>query len=111
MMIMKKAIWISFDLGVRGDYEGLYTWLDSKGAIECGDSFAFLNYEVSGDIVESLKKDIEENIDITKKTRIYAIFRDSSTKKMKGKFIFGNRKAAPWTGYSGNQSQAEEEEI
>ena len=108
---MKKAIWISFDLGVRGDYEGLYTWLDSKGAIECGDSFAFLKYDVSGDIVESLKREIEENVDISKKTRIYVIFRDPKTKKMKGKFIFGNRKSAPWTVYSGSQDQSEEEEI
>jgi len=107
---MKKAIWISFDLGVRGDYEGLYAWLDSKGAIECGSSFAFFNYDVSGDIVEILKKEINEHVDITKKTRIYIIFKDSTTKKMKGKFIFGARKAAPWTGYSGDQDQSAEEE-
>lgn len=107
---MKKALWISFDLGVRGDYEGLYTWLDSKGAIECGDSFAFFNYDVSEDITENLKKEIEKHIDINKKTRIYIIFKDPTTKKMKGKFIFGTRKAAPWTGYSGDQSQPEEEE-
>lgn len=107
---MKKAIWISFDLGVRGDYEGLYTWLDSKEAIECGDSFAFFNYDVSGDIAESLKKEIEENVQTNKKTRIYIIFRDTKTKKMKGKFIFGNRKSAPWTGYSDSQAQTEEEE-
>ncbi len=27
---MKKALWISYDIGVRGDYEGLYAWLDSR---------------------------------------------------------------------------------
>ena len=41
---MKRAIWISYDFGVRGDYEGIYTWLDDHGAIECGDSIAFLKY-------------------------------------------------------------------
>ncbi len=108
---MKKAVWISFDLGVRGDYEGFYTWLDSKNAIECGDNFAFFKYDVPGDIVESLKKEIEENIEVNKKTRVYAIFRDPESKKMKGKFILGNRKAAPWTGYSGSPEQTEEEEV
>lgn len=108
---MKEAIWINFDLGVRGDYEGFYTWLDSKRAIECGDSFAFFDYGGSEDIIERLKKEIEENVELNKKTRIYVIFRDPETKKMKGKFIFGVRKAAPWTGYSGSQDQTEEEEI
>jgi len=108
---MKKAIWINFDLGVRGDYEGLYTWLDAKGAIECGDNFAFFKHDVSEDIAENIKKEIEENVEVNKKTRIYAIFRDPETKKMKGKFIFGNRKAAPWTGYAGGSDQTEEEEV
>ena len=108
---MKKAIWISFDIGVRGDYDGLYTWLDSKGAIECGGSIAFFIYETSGDIVKNLKKEIEENIDINKKTRIYIIFRDPYTSKVRGKFIFGTRKAAPWTGFSGEHDQSEEEEV
>ncbi len=33
---MRRAIWISYDFGVRGDYEGFYTWLDLHDAIECG---------------------------------------------------------------------------
>jgi hypothetical protein len=107
---MKKGIWMSFDLGVRGDYEGLYTWLDSQEAIECGDNFAFIKCDISDDIVENIKKEIEDNIEINKKSRIYIIFRDPKTEKMKGKFIFGRRKSSPWTGYSVSQEQAEEEE-
>ena len=34
----QKAVWISFDLGVQGDYEGLYRWLDSFDARECGEN-------------------------------------------------------------------------
>lgn len=107
---MKMAIWLSFDLGVRGDYEGFYTWLDSKGAIECGNGFAFFKYDVSEDIVERLKKDIEENVEVNKKTRIYIVYRDEKTQKMKGQFILGARKDAPWSGYAGNQNQIDEEE-
>ncbi|SLM29814.1 conserved hypothetical protein [Desulfamplus magnetovallimortis] len=108
--MMKQSIWISFDLGVRGDYEGLYQWLDSKGAIECGDNFAFFKYESSGDIIENLKNEIEESIEINKKTRIYIIYRNGVDAKMKGRFIFGTRKAAPWTGYAEHQEFIEEEE-
>lgn len=50
-------------------------------------------------------------MEINKKTRIYVIFRDAKTKKMKGKFILGRRKAAPWAGYSGSQELTEEEEL
>ena len=32
----RSTIWISYDLGVRGDYENLYSWLDTHGAKECG---------------------------------------------------------------------------
>jgi hypothetical protein len=34
-VVMKKAVWISFDLGVQGDYEGLYGWLDRLDAQTC----------------------------------------------------------------------------
>jgi hypothetical protein len=35
--MQRAAVWISFDLGVRGDYEGMYAWLDTHNAKECGD--------------------------------------------------------------------------
>lgn len=108
---MKRAIWISYDLGVRGDYEGIYTWLDEHGAIECGDSIAFLKYEFPEDLIESLKKDFKESIDVTKKTRVYVIWRDTETKKMKGRFILGTRQSSPWTGYAGGEEELEDEEI
>ncbi len=42
---MKASIWLSFDLGVLGDFEGMYEFLDSHGAQECGDSLATFSYE------------------------------------------------------------------
>lgn len=41
---MTKAIWISYDLGIGGDYDGLYRWLANHKAVECGDGLAFFNY-------------------------------------------------------------------
>ena len=108
---MKRAVWISYDLGVRGDYEGIYTWLDEHGAIECGDNIAFVKeYEVSRNLIKTLKKDIQDSVEITKKTRIYVIWRDAKTKKMKGRFIFGTRKAPPWTGYAISKEEIEDDE-
>jgi hypothetical protein len=38
---MKKiAIWFTYDLGVGGDFQGLYSWLDDREAIECGNNNA-----------------------------------------------------------------------
>ena len=97
---MKNAVWISFDLGVQADYEGMYAWLDEHQAKECGDSLAFLNYEYSGSLLESLTADLRSSMEITKRTRIYVIYREPETKNMKGSFLFGGWKAPPWSGFS-----------
>jgi hypothetical protein len=55
---MNKALWLSYDLGVKGDYEGLYAWLDDHNAEECGNSVAFLHYEYCTEIFSELKDDL-----------------------------------------------------
>lgn len=95
-----SLIWISFDLGVRGDYEGFYTWLDQNDAKECGDSVAVIKYEYSKDLLGTLEKDLRKSIETTKKTRVYVMYKDPKTKRIKGKFIIGGRKASPWEGYA-----------
>ncbi len=92
MKKMKSAIWISYDLGVRGDYEGLYTWLDEHQAMECGDSLAFLNYEYRRSLKDSLTKELRKAFEITKQTRIYLMYRERETNKIRGRFIFGGRR-------------------
>jgi hypothetical protein len=100
-------LWITFDLGVQGDYEGLYRWLDAHGAQECGDNVAFLEkYEHSGDLLDCLRKDLEGSIETNQKTRIYIIREVSG--KPKGKFIIGSRKRPPWTGYAPELVQEED---
>ena len=105
---MEKAIWLSYDLGIGGDYDHLYEWLDNHGAIECGDSVAFLKMKFpknssDEDIVEKLKKELEENINIEpKRSRIYFIRREDD--RIKGSFIFGSRKGNPWDGYGSRNS-------
>ncbi|MBV9757491.1 MAG: hypothetical protein JO047_10590 [Alphaproteobacteria bacterium] len=97
---MKHAIWVSFDLGVRGDYEGLYAWLDAQGAKECGNNVAFLLYEYSNSPKERLTEDLRQAVDLTSNSRIYVIYPDTETNKLRGSFIVGRRKAARWSGYA-----------
>ena len=97
---MNSVVWISYDLGVQADYEGMYGWLDEHQAKECGDSLAFLNYEYSGSLLQALTADLERSVQITKRTRIYVIYREQDTKKVTGKFIIGGRKAPPWSGFA-----------
>ena len=33
VIFMKKAIWISYDLGIGGDYDGLYRWLANHDVV------------------------------------------------------------------------------
>ncbi len=106
---MKKAVWLSYDLGVRGDYTSLYEWLDNLDAKECGDSIAFFKYEVkSGEVLKNkIKKDLSDNVTLEKRDRIYIMYLDSK-KKMKGSFIFGRRKSSPWEGYGSKRVEIDE---
>jgi hypothetical protein len=95
-------MWLSFDLGVRGDYESLYAWLDNHDATECGNNVAFLKYELPHDSTDQLlrhvAKDLESSIEFGKSDRVYVACL-SETGDLKGRFIVGKRKAAPWQGY------------
>ncbi|MBF0548927.1 MAG: hypothetical protein HQK60_00185 [Deltaproteobacteria bacterium] len=95
---MNKTIWLSFDIAIRGDLEGLYAWLDSHGAKECGTSLAVLKYPDTGNLIEDLKKDLEEHVTLEKNDRVYVTYQNPDGKVI-GKFIFGKRKGDPWKGY------------
>lgn len=114
---MKKAIWMMFDFGLKGDFSGLYTWLDNHGAIECGQNLAFFNYSISldnkvgaSDLIEKIKKDFSSEVKLAKSDRVYIIYKDNLSKKMKGKWLNGNRKASPWEGYGKLTDQQTEDE-
>jgi len=95
--------WLSFDLGLRGNYEDLYEWLDNMEAVECGDSLAtFVTNKNRDQITKELKKFLDNT------ARIYIITKDQG--KFVGKFVLGKRKRAPWVGYGGGLIEEEEEE-
>lgn len=69
---MIKTIWLSYDLGVQGDYEGLYRWLDNKKASECGDSLAHCKIDIPDDqVVPSfVAKELKNNVKFTNNDRV-----------------------------------------
>jgi len=108
-MSTKKVFWLSYDLGIKGDYTGLYTFLDSVNAKECGDSIAFFQKDYGSDFLSAITKEIEKYVKISKTDRLYVIYIESKTNKAKGKFLFGARKRAPWEGYATTGVSTEED--
>jgi len=105
----RKSQWIAFDLGITGDHESLYTWLDDHNAKECGNNLAVLSYRFQGDLLTTLKQGLSAAVTIGKRDRIYVIWREDDTRKVKGHFLFGKRKAAPWVGFGTQEPQLDEE--
>lgn len=114
LAMIDKRIWLSYDLGIGGDYEGLYSFLDSYGARECGNSIATLEYPIKKDddslLVKSIKDELANYIKLDRKTRIYLVRRvvTEDGTYIRGSFIFGGRRAAPWEGASMKQSEDDE---
>ncbi len=95
----KKTFWLSYDLGLKGDYIGMYEWLDFKEARECGDSLAVFEFEYDDDFIQEILAQLKDNVEFKKGDRVYLIWKDEEN-RVKGSFIIGKRKPAPWEGYA-----------
>jgi hypothetical protein len=101
----KIAIWLTYDLGVGGDFQGMYSWLDDNEAVECGNNVSFLKYKLTKQIkadkelVELIKSDLLEKVKFIPSNRIYIIWRSLEKGNIIGNFIIGKRKSSPWEGY------------
>jgi hypothetical protein len=91
-LIIVKRYWLSFDLGLHGNYDGLFEWLDKQEAQECGDSVATFRSDWNRDRIARELKSILRG---TKNARVYLI-----SMKEGGRFILGRRKVSPWKGYA-----------
>ena len=112
---MSKAIqenWVilNFDFGLKGDYESLYSFLDNANALECGNSCAAFEFNLTGgadltheEKIEQVKEEITSNVSLTKGDRLYVIVHDKNG-AAKGSFIYGHRQRPTWEGY-GNKSK------
>jgi hypothetical protein len=101
-------LWISYDLGVRGDYDGLYAWLDDHEARECGDSLALVRVTGERDLHEWLRQELEEAVNLTRRSRVYAVAYYPDEKRLHSRFVVGRRKSPPWSGF-GSQGLEDEE--
>jgi hypothetical protein len=104
---MKTRVWLSYDLGVSGDYDSLYFWLDEHEALECGDSIATFLWKNTGDIKTEIKESLQKDIKFKKTRRVYVVFQKADG-SYTGSFIIGKRKASPWEGYSLESSEDDE---
>jgi hypothetical protein len=101
-------IWLTYDLSVDGDFQGLYSWLNDKKAVECGNNNAFFEYSYPNvinsdeELRQYFKEELEKSVNFKAGDRIY-IIRKSLDKKKHGKaigsFIIGKRKANAWENY------------
>ena len=98
-MKQTKTFWLSFDLGIRGDYNNLYKWLDKNEAIACGNNLAFIKFHYqTADPKSELEKSLKDDVKFNQNDQIYLVWSDDEN-KTKGRFIVGGRKPAPWKGY------------
>lgn len=110
--IRNKSFWLNYDLGLRGNFSGLFTFLDNNNAIECGDGLAYFTYDNKDllnieTLIEKIKNELIDLISPTSTDRVYIIWKEGL--KVNGRFILGKRKSAPWTGY-GNKGINEQNE-
>lgn len=93
-------VWVSYDLGIDGDYTGFHTWLDDHEAKECGAATAtfVLTYQrtIEGRIMAELKKAMS----LTQgHPRIYVTYYKGDGKVV-GRFLVGKRKRPAWIGFA-----------
>jgi hypothetical protein len=102
-----ERYWISFDLGLQGDYRPLFEWLDrqdakehgdGQGAQECGENVATFR---SDKTTAQIQKEIVRVLGGQKENaRVYLIGRNEEG-KYTGRFIVGKRRRSPaWKGFA-----------
>jgi hypothetical protein len=102
----KLLVWLTFDFGFGHDIEPMYTWLDSKGAEECGPYAAVLRVSRTEDVFKDLRSEIDQAMEVPKRARVYAVYHDGE--QARGRFLYGSRKDAPWRGYSATNQVIED---
>ena len=93
---MAHRFWLLFDVGVRADLDPLYTWLDSQSAEEVPGGATFWFTGTVDDLVDALRQQVQPATGL----RGYCVGRKVSDDRMVGRWVWGKRQYAPWTGYA-----------
>jgi hypothetical protein len=88
--------WVSFDLGLMGDYSHFYKWLDELNAEECGSGTAAI---VSTMSLDEMIAEIREALREKPRARAYLLSKLPDG-RFGGKFVVGGRRKAPWSGFA-----------
>jgi len=96
--------WISFDLGLMGDYSHFYKWLDEQNAEECGSGTAAI---VSSKSLDEMIAEIREALQEKPRARAYIVSKLPDG-RFGGKFVVGGRRKAPWSGFAVRESDTVE---
>lgn len=97
---MKTRVWLSYDLGIDGDWDGLDRFLDECEALECGGNLATFRFEFESEhtLVPELTAAVKKAVDLSKgRPRIYAMY-GIHDYDVKGEFIAEHRQPARWLG-------------
>tara|TARA_R110001592_G_scaffold9723_6_gene51511 strand:+ start:866 stop:1189 length:324 start_codon:yes stop_codon:yes gene_type:complete len=95
---------LNYDLGIRGNYDKLYAFLDNQDALDCGNANCAFQFDFRGsalnhnDKFKQLEEELEKTMTFEKKDRIYVIVYNTEGEP-RGKFLFGQRKTPIWDGY------------
>jgi hypothetical protein len=88
-MAKKKIIWLSYDLGLKGDYSNLYLLLDKWKARDCGPNLAVFEIDNTygigaraNDFIKRIKSEIKKKVNLKESDRIYAIWKEDNSGKM-----------------------------
>lgn len=92
---MRDRIWVSFEIAPGGDQQGMYGWLSTRGARECGPGLATLLFEYHSDLIPDLCDAIKNAVHLGPADRIYAIYKDPIDGEATGCFLFGARAHRP----------------
>lgn len=100
-----KKIWLSYDLGIPGDYDGLFAMLDELEAKECGLNVAVFDAPLDADeepegVLSWLDRYVREHVSLDDSSRIYVIFRAPTGDKVLGHWLVGKRRPARWAGHA-----------
>ena len=97
--------YLSFDLGLQSDYQGLYSWLDKFQALQCGSrSLAYFDFPINLkspspiEIFNAVQEDLFKSFTPIQGDSLYLVFPDADG-STKGVYLYGNRKTAPWNGF------------
>lgn len=119
---MKLDFYINFDFGLRGDYKGLYKWLDKNRAEERGNCYALIKgYQLSSEFffgltdvkeknlkfIKHIQQEIKESVELSSTDRIYLTFALIDSNKLGGAFLFGKKQSTPWEGHYSESGDCE----